>query len=83
VLQVRAFHSRREAQEYIRFQGWSTKFAQVRMFHAPENPLANLRGNVVAIRVNENGSYKWVFNGSTVSAFQYASTHGKPSYGWL
>ena len=83
MLEIRAFRSRREAREYIRFQGWSGAFAQVRMFYAPENPLANSRGNVIAVRVHADGAYKWVFNGSTVSVFMLASEHGKPSYGFL
>ena len=77
---IKAFRSKTEAQEYVKFQGWKSSFAQVRMFHYPESPFANVRGNVVAVRISADGRYKWIFDGVRKSVFQFAFMHNQPSY---
>ncbi len=62
---VRAFRTRWSANEYRKLQGWTARYAKVRMFHRPDHEWANSRGNVFALRLDE-----------TLAGWNYIFEHG-------
>jgi hypothetical protein len=50
--ELQAFRTRWNANEYRKFQGWTTRYAKVRMFHWPEHPFANKAGNVAVLKLD-------------------------------
>ena len=62
LLEVMAFRGKWEARSYIKFQGWTTRQAQVRMFSFPEHRWANRFGRVAVVKLGEDaGGPRYVF----------------------
>jgi hypothetical protein len=74
---VKAFRSRSAAREYRKFQGWRSNYARIRMFHRPDHPWANKRGNIFALRIGAEtpGGWKWLFEHGEIT---FGCFHGLP-----
>ena len=77
MLTIKAFRSKQAVNRYIKFQGWTTRQSQPRMFRWPEHEWANDRGNVAVVKVGEDpGGALYVFEDGSI---RNGSMHGLES----
>lgn len=77
-LSIEAFRSRWHAREAAKFQGWTTRYAVIRMFKMPGHKWANKHGRVVTLRLGKEtvGGWEYIFEHGEILP---ASFHGLPS----
>lgn len=78
LMSIRVFRGRWDAQEYIKYQGLTTREAKVRMCKMPAHKWASEHGNVAVIRFGDKeppGGWQYLFvNGDRLGL----GAHGLP-----